>query len=119
VSKITGPPGAVSTSGAPQGAPAPDRPTSELPSAGDKLRLKWGTLKGWDGRSEPFRAALQKYADAGGMDSVSAMQARDTPEQKELLCEVIDAVDGKITNDWTGERMTKDEAKKYVREYGQ
>lgn len=85
---------------------------------GDSLLLKWGTLKGWDAQSEPFIAALRKYAAAGGLDSVSAMQARDTPAQKELLCEVIDACGGEIQNDWSGEMMTKDEAKVYVREYG-
>jgi len=36
-----------------------------------------------------------------------------------MLCEVIDLIDGEIQNDWTGEKMTKDEAKKYVLEYGQ
>lgn len=83
----------------------------------DSLLLKWGTLKGWDLQSEGARAAAQKYADIGKHSS-SAMCQRDTPEQKGALCDLIDALDGEIQNDWSGEVMTKDEAKKYILEYG-
>lgn len=34
-----------------------------------------------------------------------------------IICEVIDALDGTIQNDWTGKMMTKDEAKAYIMEY--
>jgi hypothetical protein len=83
-----------------------------------RLTLKWGNVKGWDGFAEgtPARAALEKWADSG--QGISAMQ-RQTPEQRELICDIIDAVDGEIWNDWDGIAMSKDEAKKYVREYGQ
>lgn len=82
------------------------------------LLLKWGTLKGWNlGDNDAARAAAQRY-QAGGM-SMSAAAQHDTPEQKLALCDMIDAIDGPITNDWTGEEMSKDEAKKYVLEYGQ
>jgi len=81
----------------------------------DELLLKWGTLKGWHLKSEASRAALQKYTEFGM--AMGAMQQRDTPEQKQALCDLIDAIDGTIENDWTGEKMTKDEAKKYVTEY--
>jgi len=81
------------------------------------LLLKWGTLKGWNtGDNEALRSALQRYAD-GGMAAGGAMLQHDTPEQKRALCEAIDAVNGPITNDWSGEELTKDEAKKYVLEY--
>ena len=80
------------------------------------LLLKWGTLKGWNFTTEKSRAAAQKYADMGM--AMGAMQQRDTPEQKEALCELIDAIDGEIVNDWSGERYTKEQAKAYVREYG-
>ena len=81
-----------------------------------RLTLKWGNVKGWDGFEEgtPARAALEKWADSG--QGISAMQ-RQTPEQRELICAIIDAVDGEIWNDWDGAAMSKDEAKKYVREY--
>lgn len=86
--------------------------------SGEYLLLKWGTLKGWDlGNNEKAKAAAQRYAD-GGM-SLSAMAQHDTPEQKQALCDLIDAIDGDIQNDWSGEKYTKDEAKAYVREYGQ
>lgn len=38
-------------------------------------------------------------------------------EQIEALCTIVDAVDGNIINDWSGEKMSKDEAKAYIREY--
>ena len=75
------------------------------------LLLKWGTLKGWNLESDKSLEAAQKYADMGM--ALGAMQQRDTPEQKQALCELIDAIDGEITNDWSGEVMSKDEAKKY------
>lgn len=81
----------------------------------EHLLLKWGTLKGWKVESDAALTAFRKYAD-GGM-SAGAMQQRDTQEQRQALCELIDAINGRITNDWTGEDMTKDEAKKYVLEY--
>jgi len=81
------------------------------------LLLKWGTLKGWDLKSEASLAAARKYADAGTM-SMSAMSQHDNDAQKAALCELIDAVDGPISNDWSGEEMTKAEAKEYVLNYG-
>lgn len=81
----------------------------------ESLLLKWGTLKGWDFKHEATKEAARHYASFGM--SAGAMTQRDTDEQKEALCALIDAVDGPITNDWSGETMTKDEAKKYVREY--
>lgn len=76
------------------------------------LILKWRTLKGWDLESEASLSALKKYTDLGF--SFSAAAQHDTPEQKQALCDLIDAVDGEIANDWTGKSMTKEEAKAYV-----
>lgn len=83
----------------------------------DTLTLKWGTLKGWDLESEKSLGILRRYVATGV--SAGAMSQRDTEEQKSLICELVDAVDGEIFNDWSGELMSKDEAKKYVMEYGQ
>lgn len=83
----------------------------------ESLLLKWGTLKGWDLETDRSREALKKYADFGM--KFSAMSQHDTPEQKAALCDLIDAIDGEIQNDWSGEMMTKEEAKRYVMEYGQ
>lgn len=85
--------------------------------AQDELLLKWGTLKGYDLESEAAMAAGQKYLDTGD-HTLGAAAQRDTDEQKAALCGFIDAIDGRIINDWTGEEMTKDEAKAYVLEYG-
>ncbi len=82
----------------------------------EHLTLKWGTLKGWDLNEDgPAFAALQRYAEEPV--AMGAMQQRDTDAQRQAICDIIDALDGTITNDWTGEQMTKDEAKKYVLEY--
>ena len=83
------------------------------------LTLKWGTIKGWNGITEgtPAREALERYhAESVSMD---VMQQNDTDAQTQALCDLIDAIVGEIYNDWSGENMTKDEAKKYVREYRQ
>lgn len=81
------------------------------------LTLQWGNVKGWDGLEEgtPAWAAMEKYVDSG--QGWGAMQ-RQTPVQKELICAFIDAIDGEIWNDCDGVVMTKEAAKKYVREYG-
>lgn len=81
------------------------------------LLLKWGTLKGWSVASEASKAALKAYFESGDV-AAGAMQQRDTDAQKQALCDLIDALDGEITNDWSGETMTKAQAKKYVLDYG-
>jgi len=83
----------------------------------EHLLFKWGSLKGWCVReSGPAWEPLKRWFEAGV--SMSAAAQHDTADQKQALCDLIDAIDGKISNDWTGENMTKDEAKKYVMEYG-
>ena len=87
--------------------------------ATDSLWLKWGTIKAWDFKSEAARAAAKAYAEAGPQ-SAGALSQHDTPDQKAALCALIDALNCEtVGNDWTGEQMTKDEAKRYVMEYGQ
>jgi len=82
----------------------------------ESLSLKWGTLKGWKIVNEDTLAILQSYFDKGVC--ASAMGQRDTPEQKELLCQVIDAIDAPtIYLDWDDEWVSKDAAKRYIMEY--
>lgn len=83
----------------------------------DYLLLKWGTLKGWNFENSPEAfEAFKEYVELGA--SMSAMMQNDSPKQKELICKIIDTVNGPIQNDWTGETYTdKEEAKKYVLEY--
>lgn len=81
------------------------------------LRLKWGTYKGYSNLKPASIAILERYAALGY--AAGAMQQNDTPEQKDILCELIDQLDAEtIRNDWTGKDMTKEEAKKYILEYG-
>jgi len=83
----------------------------------ESLSLKWGTIKSWDLKSEKSLGIMKRYIDLGS--SMSAMAQHDSPEQKTIICELIDAIDGKIMDDWNGGKMSKDEAKRYVMEYGQ
>ena len=80
------------------------------------VELKWGTLKSWNITSIEGKALLKKYGKLG--HSISAMEQRDTPEQKKIICELIDLVPGEIFLDWDDKYVSKEAAKKYVLEYG-
>lgn len=84
----------------------------------DYLLLKWGTLKGYcfEDSPEAFEA-LKEYVEIGS--SMSAAMQKDTPRQKELLCIMIDKVNGPVTSAWDGIDYTNNRngAKKYVMEY--
>lgn len=82
------------------------------------LTLKWGTLKQWNlAGNEAAIALLQRYYDLGV--SMSVMRQKDTPEQKDILCQVIDLLDAPtVWLDWEGIQVSKDDAKRYIREYG-
>lgn len=84
----------------------------------DYLLLKWGTLKGWCFKNSPEALeALKEYNSIGS--SISAMMQKDTPRQKELICTMIDKVNGSVQSDWTGEDWTdnRQAAKEYVMNY--
>lgn len=81
------------------------------------LTLKWGTLKAWNVEgNEPAIQLLKRYNEIGA--SFSCMTQDDTPEQKEIICKLIDLMPGEIYLSWDGKYVSKDEAKKYVMEYG-
>lgn len=83
----------------------------------DHLSLKWGTLKAWTLTSEKGLELLRKYHALGS--SLGAMTQHDTPEQKELICQMIDECGtSEIHLDWDNKYVSKEEAKKYVMEYG-
>lgn len=86
-----------------------------LESGDDYILLKWGTLKSWDLKSDRALELLKEYNSLGS--SASAMSQKDTPRQREIICELIDECDGLIQNDWDGDYYTKAEAKGYVRGY--
>lgn len=85
--------------------------------AKESLTLKWGSLKGWEIHN-PETFELLKQWHALGVSS-SAMMHRDTLEQKELICKIIDAVDcEEIYLSWDGQHVSKEKAKEYVMNYG-
>lgn len=80
------------------------------------LALKWGTIKGWNNFSDNSMKLLKKFFEDGV--PMSAMLDRPEHSKKLILWELIDQLDGEIENDWSGEILTKEQAKKYVMEYG-
>lgn len=83
----------------------------------DHISLKRGTLKSWNLSSERGRELLERYFEIGA--SMSAMLQKDSDEQKELICQMIDECNAAtIYLDWCGIEVSKEEAKQYVREYG-
>jgi hypothetical protein len=78
------------------------------------LTLKWGTVKGWHLETAEAKAALQKWADGGVL--MSAIMQKDSPEQKQALLDAIDMMD-EIWLDWEGKKVSREEAKEYVRNY--
>ena len=81
------------------------------------LTLKWGTLGAWnfEGNEEACKL-LKRYGEIGASFSVIAQ--KDTPEQKEIICKLIDLTPGKIYLDWDDEYVSKEKAKEYVMNYG-
>jgi hypothetical protein len=82
----------------------------------DFLTLKWGNLKAWNLRSEAALAAMGNFVATH--PSVGAM-ARLNNDQKVALCNVVDACNCEtVYLDWDGKDVSKDEAKRYIMEYG-
>ena len=82
----------------------------------DYIALKWGTLKSWCITSEKGKKLIEEYNQIGS--SWSAMCQKDTLRQKEIICELIDTVPGRIYLEWDGKYVSKITAKEYVMEYG-
>lgn len=81
-------------------------------SGPDYLLLKWGTWKSWHSNNPEIQRLMKKHDELGV--SASAALQNTTDEQKKILCEIIDLIDGTIQNDWSGDYYTKEEAKKYI-----
>lgn len=81
----------------------------------NSLTLKWGSAKAWRLETEEARAAMQKWIDFG--HGGSAAMHHDSPEQQQALLEVIDHAD-EIWLDWDDKKVTREEAKEYVLNYG-
>jgi hypothetical protein len=84
----------------------------------DHLTLKWGTLKSWAFKSERAKQVAEDVDKRGLVWSMSAMAQVMTPEHKQAICDLIDALDCDTVHlDWDGKDVSKEEAKKYVMEY--
>jgi len=83
----------------------------------DSITLKWGSLKGWHIETPAAFELLKQWHELGV--KMSAMAQHDTPEQKDILCRLIDAADCEtVYLDWDGEHVSKEQAKDYIRNYG-
>lgn len=82
----------------------------------EHILFKWGSLKSWNLKSEKGKELLRKYIGLGS--SASVMLQHDTEEQKEIICQMIDECSGSLSNDWDGNKYTKQQAKDYVMNYG-
>jgi len=81
----------------------------------EHLTLKWGSLKDWS-FGDWAKPLFKEYSKIGS--SVSAIMQKDTPRQKEIICELIDKGNfKKVYLDWDGKYITKKAAKKYVMEH--
>jgi len=82
----------------------------------ENLTLKWGTLKAWSLQTDKSKEILERYLEL--RTSFGVMTRHDSSEQQMLICELIDAVDcDTIYLSWDDIDVSKDEAKKYIREY--
>lgn len=82
----------------------------------DYITLKWGSLKSWKVSNPAALEALEEWHSLGV--SLSAMMHHDTPEQKRLICRIIDESDIETVHlEWEDRMVSKEEAKRYVMEY--
>jgi hypothetical protein len=79
------------------------------------VELKWGTLKAWTLDAPELKELCDEYDAIGA--SYSAMFQRDTPRQKEIICEIIDIIGKPVYLHWDNKEVSTEEAKKYVMEY--
>ena len=82
----------------------------------DILTLKWGALKEWSFHSDKGLKLLKEYGEIGS--TLSVIFPKDTPRQKEILCELIDEGNFKeVFLDWDDKYVSKKKAKDYINNY--
>jgi hypothetical protein len=82
----------------------------------DYITLKWGTFKSYKLTNPALKNLIDEFNKEGGL-AMSLMSQKNTQRQKEIICEMIDIIGKPVYNDWSGEKMSVEEAKKYVMEY--
>lgn len=87
----------------------------KLEHGGDYLLLKWGGWKSWNSDNKKIQELFKQHDELGL--NVSAMLQHDTDKQKDILCQIVDLIDGSIQNDWDGDYYTKNQAKGYIMGY--
>ena len=82
------------------------------------ISLKWGTLKAWDVDDDNAGAIdlIKRYHAEGVCYSVACQH--DSPEQKQILIDLISLPDMKVYLSWDGKFVSQEEGVKYIREYG-
>ncbi len=82
----------------------------------DYISLKFRTLKEQNLNSEKGKILLKEYFSLG--NSGSCLGQKDSPRQKELICQMIDESNcEQILMDFDGTYVSKREAKTYVMNY--
>lgn len=82
------------------------------------IDIEVGSLKAWEIHNPETFELLKQWHALGSCGS--AIAHRDTPEQKELICKIIDAVDcDEIYLSWNAQYVSKEKAKEYVMTFGE
>ena len=83
----------------------------------EHLTLKWGSIKGWELKTDASMAALTRWHEAGKV-SASAICQDDNEDQRAAIIDLIDVLDNdEVYLDWGGKHVSRDEAKEYIRNY--
>jgi hypothetical protein len=81
----------------------------------DYVTLKWGTVKSYNIVTDEVWDLMKKYLEMG--TSMSAMAQRDTPDQKQLLCDIITLIGKPVYLEWDGKYVSVEKAKEYIMNY--
>jgi tryptophan synthase alpha subunit len=89
----------------------------QLKDKKDYLTLKFGNIKYADLNSKEGKRLFKEYCktlEGGGL-----IMQDNNPKRKEIVCKIIDEANiDFVMNDWTGRKMSKERAKRYIMKYG-
>lgn len=91
--------------------------TQQIEDKKDYLTLKFGNIKYADLNSKEGKRLFKEYCKTlkgGGL-----IMQDNNPKRKEIVCKIIDEANVEfVYNDWTGKKMSKERAKRYIMKYG-